>query len=101
MKRRDEILAQVLAIPALPSAAVELLNLIKDPEVNITKVTKTIEFDPALTTNVLHLANSAYFGGPKSVASIKEAIVRLGLNRALPVPSPKYTCCSGNHIPRR
>jgi len=77
----DEIVKAIKAIPSLPAAAVELLGLVKDPDVDISLLVKSLEHDPGLTSNVLRLANSAYYGGTKEINSIRGAIVRLGLKR--------------------
>lgn len=81
MSRRDDILAKVRTIPALPTAATRMMVLLRDPDVDINEIIRTIEYDPGLTSNVLRLANSAYFGSPRTITSLREAIVRLGLNR--------------------
>ncbi len=41
------------------------------------QVTTAIEYDPALTANVLRLANSSDFGAPQSVGTVKEAFSRM------------------------
>jgi len=83
MSHRDEILAKVGTVRSLPAAALDALELLPDPDVDIPKVTKAIEYDPGLTSNVLRLANSAYFGSPRSVNSVRDAIVRLGTKQVL------------------
>lgn len=81
MSRRDEILAGVDAVDELPATAMEALRLLQDPDVEVAELTKVIEFDPGLTTNVLRLANSAYFGFTRTVNSIGDAVVLLGLKQ--------------------
>ena len=81
MSRTDEIKKAIKAIPALPVTAVKLLDRARDPDVDISELVETLEYDPGLTSNVLHLANSAYFGGTGKVKSIRGAIIRLGLKR--------------------
>jgi len=81
MDRREQVLEKVRSIPSIPTAANRMMSLLKDPEVDINVLIRTIEFDPGLTTNVLRLANSAYFGGPRTIASLRDALVRLGMNR--------------------
>lgn len=83
MSRRDEIIAQVHALPALPTGAGQLIALLQDPSVNISELIERIEYDPGLTSNLLRLANSAYFAGPRTIGSLREAIVRLGTRRIL------------------
>ncbi|MGE3472907.1 MAG: HDOD domain-containing protein, partial [Vicinamibacterales bacterium] len=48
---------------------------------DISEIERAIESDPALVAEVLRAANSAFFGGLSEVASIKAAILRLGLPR--------------------
>mgnify|MGYP000622148792 CR=1 FL=1 len=79
--QRDAILAKVRAIPSLPTAATRVIGLLRDPNVEVNDLLHAIEYDPGLTSNVLRLANSAYFAGPRSIGSLREAIVRLGMNR--------------------
>ncbi|MGC8718215.1 MAG: HDOD domain-containing protein, partial [bacterium] len=59
--------------------------------------TRAISGDEALVANVLKLANSAYYGFPRRVVSITEAIVILGLNT---LRSVIYTYFSKNYLNR-
>ena len=81
MSRRDEILSKIGSIPAMPTVVVEIRKLLTNPDVNFTELAQIIKYDPGLTTNILHLANSAYFGFSKSVNSVQQGIVRLGTKR--------------------
>ncbi|HCK98673.1 MAG TPA: histidine kinase [Candidatus Marinimicrobia bacterium] len=81
MSRRDEILSKIGSIPAMPTVVVEIRKLLRNPDVNFTELAQIIKYDPGLTTNILHLANSAYFGFSKSVNSVQQGIVRLGTKR--------------------
>ncbi len=79
MSRREEILARVATIPAIPAAAVQLVEVLKDPDVDVEVVGRILGTDPGLAANCLRLANSAQFGTPRKIASIREAVVRIGL----------------------
>jgi len=81
MKCRVEILKNVDSVPPIPVVAMRIVELIGDPEVSLDQLGETIKYDPALTAKVLRLANSAYFASSRSVATIKEALVRLGISR--------------------
>lgn len=81
MLRRNEILRQIKAVAELPAVATELVGLAHDPEVDIRDVVTILEHDPGLTANMLKLANSAHYGGRGSIASIRDAVVRLGLRK--------------------
>ncbi len=78
MNNREEILSKVSSVESIPSSKMELLRLLQDPDVNTSKLASSIEFDPGFTTNLLRLANSVYFGCPKAISTVNEAINRLG-----------------------
>ncbi len=78
MSKREEILAKVLEVEALPTAVQKAMQLLKDPQVDVGLLSKAIELDPGLTANLLRVANSSYFGGMRSYTSARDAIVRLG-----------------------
>jgi len=78
MNRRDEILATSASARYLPPSRLELLRILHDPDASAGTLTRAIERDPTLTASVLRLANSAYFGFPRSVASVADAVWRLG-----------------------
>jgi putative nucleotidyltransferase with HDIG domain len=81
VSRRDEILERVRTVPALPKAAVDVIDLLRNPDVSAAELVEVIEYDPMLTSNILRVANSVYFAGPQSVSTLREAIVRLGMKR--------------------
>jgi putative nucleotidyltransferase with HDIG domain len=81
VSRRDEILSLVTTVPSLPAVVCRLQEFLNDPEVNFDELSRVIECDPGLTANVLQLANSAYFGWQGGIASVRDAISRLGTRR--------------------
>jgi len=78
MSRREEILSSINTIPSMPFAALQAVGLLQDPEADMAEIVRIIEHDPGLTTNLLRLANSAYYGGAGTIDSLRQAIVRLG-----------------------
>lgn len=81
MGYRADILEAVHAVPAMPAWAAHVLQLLRDPEYDIRKLLSILEYDPGLTTNILRLANSAYFAGPNPVNTVRDAVVLLGTKR--------------------
>jgi putative nucleotidyltransferase with HDIG domain len=67
------------AIP-LPATTLKIIKLINDPRSTADDVGDVLEMDQALTARVLRVANSAYYGVPRQVASAKDAVVMLGHN---------------------
>lgn len=61
------------------TAAIRLLTIINDPDVEIEKLAKTISTDVGLSYKLLHYINSAFFSLPSKIESIQHAISYLGL----------------------
>lgn len=62
-----------------PDLAFEVLSMAHNANCSFNELGKKIEMDPNLTANMLRLANSAYFGHMRAIDSVKDIIVRLGL----------------------
>ena len=81
MSRREDILQKAFAIPQMPMPVQKVLAYIGNPEADLRQLARIIEYDPGLTVNVLRMANSSFFGTGGKVTSVREALMRLGLNR--------------------
>ena len=77
------IVSLLKSFPSMPGAAVKLLALIDDPEISVARIEKILRQDAGLTANLLKLANSAYFGIPSKVGSVRQAVLLLGLKRLI------------------
>jgi putative nucleotidyltransferase with HDIG domain len=76
-----EILAKVKSFPTMPEAGTKLLAVLEQPETEIHEIEEILRYDPGLTANILKLANSAYFGIPSKIGSLKQAVMVLGFKR--------------------
>lgn len=65
-------------LPSLPTVAVEVIRLTRDENGSIDELLRIIESDPALTAKLLRVVNSAYFGMPRKVTSLRQAMGLLG-----------------------
>ncbi|MGD9304215.1 MAG: HDOD domain-containing protein [Desulfobacterales bacterium] len=77
----DKILEKVSAFPSMPKAGMKLRALLSKKDVSIDEIEKILRYDPGLAANVLRLANSAYFGVPAKVTTLKHAVILLGIKR--------------------
>jgi len=77
-KSLGELIAATSELSSLPSTTMQLMNLLDDDTVEASRVLEVIEQDPALTANLLKLANSAFYGLRRQVGSAREALVLLG-----------------------
>ena len=81
MSLRETITGQLGSISAMPVVVGKLRHLLSDPDVEFRKLSEVLKYDPGMTTNILRLANSAYFGFRTQVNTVTQAISRLGLKR--------------------
>ncbi len=72
------IVAATTELAPLPDSVVRLLAMLDDLTVSADRVLAVIEKDPALTSNLLKLSNSAYYGMPRRIGSAREALILLG-----------------------
>src|SRR5689334_20501137 len=74
----DALLKKIEDLPPLPEIVVKLLKASRDPNVSMRAMVELIKHDPALTIKVLRLCNSSYYGLPRKINSIQEALVYIG-----------------------
>jgi HD-like signal output (HDOD) protein len=65
-------------ISSIKSTVSELVRLINDPESSAKDLKKVVELDPPLSAKLLKLANSAYYGFPRTIWDLQEAVVCIG-----------------------
>lgn len=82
----EKILENVSAFPSMPKAAVKLRSLLSREDASVDDIEKILRHDPGLAANVLRLANSAFFGMPSKVTSLKQAVVYWASNGFLKLP---------------
>jgi len=66
-------------LETLPGIAVRLIEMSGDSEVHIGDLAALIEADPATATKILRLANSALYGLPSRISTVREAVMVLGV----------------------
>ncbi len=75
----QEYIKDVEKIAPCPEVALDVLSIAHEADCSIARLAEKIEQDPGLTANMLQMANSAYFGHMKKITSVRDIIVRLGL----------------------
>lgn len=65
-------------LPSVPRAYAELTRAAAQSDVGITDLADIVEQDPAMTVKILQLVNSAYFGLPQQLSSVRQAVSYLG-----------------------
>ena len=87
-----ERVSRIETTPAIPAVFLPLLEMLNAPpdEVKLDKVVELVSYDNTIAAQCLRVANSPLFGMTKSPASIKGAVISLGLRR---VETILLTCC--------
>ena len=75
----NDIAAGKVELPTIPRVVQQLITALRDPDVDTRKIGAALAQDPVLTAKVLRLANSAFFGGQRSMASIDAAVALIGI----------------------
>jgi putative nucleotidyltransferase with HDIG domain len=66
------------ALPPFPAVALQLLSLLDNPEVPLKKIVDLLRMDPALSAELLRVANSALYGFVQQIDTVKHAVIVLG-----------------------
>lgn len=73
-----EQLGQLRGLPVLPEFVNRLRQLLTAPDADLTLVASLLQHEPALAAKLIQLANSSFMGFTRPIASIHEAVLRLG-----------------------
>ena len=76
----DKALTSIGDIATLPEVTIKIIEIVEDPKSTARDLHEVIKNDPALSTKVLKVVNSAFYGLPGQVASVDRAIILLGLS---------------------
>ena len=77
---RTNIILQIDALPSLPATVSRVLAVTADPDSCGDDLVNAILPDQAMCSAILKIANSAFFGIPREVATMDKAINVLGFN---------------------
>lgn len=74
----ERIKARNVKLPVCPSVFAKLTQVLASSTSTSRDLSQVITLDPALTGEVLKVANSAFYGMSRNVRSVEDAIFRLG-----------------------
>lgn len=72
------LISKINSIPTLPTVACQVMEITADPNSSANDLTKVIIPDISLSTKLLKMANSAFFGATRGVTTLQHAITVLG-----------------------
>lgn len=77
----EQLIGKGQDLPSLPEIYLRVSEQLEDANSSVQQIGDTVQNDPAITTRVLKMVNSAYYGLPNQVASIAQAVSLLGRER--------------------
>lgn len=75
----EDLNSSHLLLPSLPDVAVRIGEAVNEDDADARRIATMIETDPAIALKIVKAANSARYGGISRVATVTEAVARLGM----------------------
>ena len=74
----DLLVQEIAELRPLPAVALRVLKIAESEHFSAHELAQAIGTDAALTAKMLRLANSAYYGFPRRISTVRDAVVLLG-----------------------
>jgi HD-like signal output (HDOD) protein len=78
-ERLREVVGGIDQLPVLPAIFAGVSRLAEDPHSSARDIARLIASDPGLCAKVMQITNSAFFGQPRRLADVAEAVAFLGV----------------------
>lgn len=85
MNCAQDIVSRVGELQPLPDTVLRLIHLVNDPRSSVDDIIETIKYDQTVTSQMLRIANSAFFGFTREISSLSEALRVLGTLKVLQI----------------
>ncbi len=82
-----KITLDAVDIPGMPDVAIKVLALLEDELSSLRKMETLILDDQALTANILKIANAPFYQTGKSITTLSEAIMAIGMHNMVALVS--------------
>lgn len=74
----EKILTAAGDLPTMPVVAMKVMTLLNNPDFSTKELARIISSDLGITAKILKIANSAFYGCSREIASVDRAVVLLG-----------------------
>jgi putative nucleotidyltransferase with HDIG domain len=85
------LIKEIDNLKPIPQIAGRVMKMAEDPGCSLRDIADVILHDPLITANLLRICNAAYFGLPRQIDSVQDAITLLGLQKIVDLVLLK--CC--------
>jgi putative nucleotidyltransferase with HDIG domain len=76
---RQKILSEHKELASLPQVISEVIRISRDPKTSIIDLSNVIKKDPNLTTRLLRIVNSPFYGPAQPITTINQAVMTMGV----------------------
>ena len=73
-----DLIKRMQDLPSLPSSVAQVTKVLDDPTSSAKDLSEAISHDQSLTTRILRIVNSTYYGFPRRIESLDHAVAVLG-----------------------
>jgi putative nucleotidyltransferase with HDIG domain len=73
------VVSQAQSLPSLPRLYTEIVDAVQSSEMSLSAIGELISQDMAISSKILQLINSAFFGTPRRISNVGEAVSILGI----------------------
>ncbi|MCK5348358.1 MAG: HDOD domain-containing protein [Desulfobacula sp.] len=79
-KALQQLLGGIETMPSIPSLYAKIISELQSSDASAASVGEIIAKDMGMTAKVLQLVNSSFFGMPRHISNVQEAVVLLGID---------------------
>ena len=72
------LIAKIDDLPTLPNVITKIMEILENPKSTARDIDNVIRTDQTLTAKTLKMVNSAYYGFPRRITTVTDAVVILG-----------------------
>ena len=76
----QSVIEEIEKIPVLPAVVARVMAMTRDPDCSADDLTAVVSSDQGLTANLLKLCNSPFYGLPRTISSLRQAVMYLGFH---------------------
>lgn len=85
MINHDEIIEKIDKLEPIPQIAHQVIALAGNEDASVADLVSMVEYEPAITANLLRICNSAYFGFAMPIESVRHAVSLLGFKQIVEI----------------
>jgi HD-like signal output (HDOD) protein/CheY-like chemotaxis protein len=100
-EKLELLVSQIESLPSLPMLYSKIIDELQSSDVSITRISDIVCRDPGMTTKMLQLVNSPFFGIRRRITNPAEAVAYLGTDviQALVLSVQVFSCYDAKKVP--